>query len=415
MQSDKSLSKIMNFSRLLSVIAMLSIAGCNLQTPQTNTQPTESRSLRGGTPSPIATTVPAKPKSEIEEATLIAVGDIMMHSTQTRSGYDAKKKTYNFDTFFAPVKSILSTGDWVIGNLETPLAGQDAGGYTGYPLFNAPAELADAAKKAGFNILTTANNHALDRGEKGVIRTIANLRDRKIASTGTARSAAEASRILISTKNNISLAILAYTYGTNGIPIPKGKDYLVALIDQKKIIKDIAKARKQGADIIAISLHFGNEYQRQPNSEQKQLVENLLKAGADIILGSHPHVVQPYKIFNFPGKNGKTRKAVAIYSMGNFISGQNKKYTDLGVILQVNIRKTFPEKTTAITDVKTHPTWVQRYSLNNKLNYRVLPLAKTVTDKKDPLLATSQYPVLKKDLQDMNNHLNSLNKPQDNK
>ncbi|MEG4027598.1 MULTISPECIES: CapA family protein [unclassified Microcoleus] len=405
----------MNFRRLLSVIAMLSIAGCNIQTPQTNTQSTESRSLRGGTPSPIAAPVPPKPQSEIKEAKLIAVGDIMMHSTQTRSGYDAKKKTYNFDTFFAPVKSILSTGDWVIGNLETPLAGEDAGGYTGYPLFNAPAQLADAAKKAGFNILTTANNHALDRGEKGVIRTVANLSDRKIAFTGTATSAAEASRTLISTKNNISLAKLAYTYGTNGIPIPKGKDYLVSLIDEKKIVKDIAKARKQGADIIAISLHFGDEYQRQPNTQQKQLVENLLKAGADIILGSHPHVVQPYKIFNFPGKNGKTRKAVAIYSMGNFISGQNKKYTDLGVILQVNIRKKFTEKTTEITDVKTYPTWVQRYSLNNKLNYRVLPLAKTVTDKKDPLLATSQYPILSKYLQDMNNHLNSLNKPPDKK
>ncbi|AFZ08472.1 Capsule synthesis protein, CapA [Oscillatoria nigro-viridis PCC 7112] len=405
----------MNFRRLLSVIAMLSIAGCNIQTPQTNTQPTESRSLRGGTPSPIATPVSAEPKSEIEEAKLIAVGDIMMHSTQTRSGYDAKKQTYNFDSFFAPVKSILSTGDWVIGNLETPLAGEDAGGYTGYPLFNAPAQLADAAKKAGFNILTTANNHALDRGEKGVIRTIANLRDRKIASTGTAESKAASDRTLISTKNNISLALLAYTYGTNGIPVPKGKDYLVSLIDEKKIIKDIAKARKQGADIIAISLHFGNEYQRQPNTQQKQLVENLLKAGADIILGSHPHVVQPYKIFKFSGKNGKTRKAVAIYSMGNFISGQNKKYTDLGVIFQVNIRKIFPEKTTEITEVKTHPTWVQSYSLNNKLNYRVLPLAKTVTDKKDPLLATSEYPVLTRDLQDMNNHLNSLNKPQDKK
>ncbi|MEG3970259.1 CapA family protein [Microcoleus sp. T2B6] len=405
----------MDFRRLLSLIAMLSIAGCNIQTPQTNTQPTESRSLRGGTPSPIAAPVPAKPKSEIKEAKLIAVGDIMMHSTQTRSGYDAKNKTYNFDTFFAPVKSILSTGDWVIGNLETPLAGEDAGGYTGYPLFNAPAQLADAAKKAGFNILTTANNHALDRGEKGVIRTIANLSDRKIASTGTATSAAAADRTFISTKNNISLAKLAYTYGTNGIPIPKGKDYLVSLIDEKKIVKDIAKARKQGADIIAISLHFGDEYQRQPNTQQKQLVENLLKAGADIILGSHPHVLQPYKIFNFPGKNGKTRKAVAIYSMGNFISGQNKKYTDLGVIFQVNLRKKFPEKTTEITDVKTYPTWVHRYTQNNKTNYRVLPLETTVTQKKDALLATSQYPVLSKYLQDMNNHLNSLNSPKKSK
>ena len=397
----------MKFRPVLSVIAGFLMASCNIQKPENNTQRTESQP-------PIAA-VPVKPKPEIKEAKLIAVGDIMMHSTQTRSGYDAKRQTYNFDSFFTPVKNILSKGDWVIGNLETPLAGEDVGGYTGYPLFNAPTQLADAAKKAGFNILTTANNHALDRGEKGVIRTIANLGDRKIASTGTAASATEASRTLISTKNNISLAILAYTYGTNGIPIPKGKDYLVSLIDEKKIVKDIAKARKQGADIVTISLHFGDEYQRQPNPQQKKLVENLLKAGADIILGSHPHVVQPYKIFKFPGKNGQTRKAVAIYSMGNFISGQTQDYTDLGVIFQVTIRKKFPEKTAEITGIKALPTWVHRYTLNNQLKYRVLPLEQTVTQKKDSLLATSQYTVLSGYLQKMNKHLNSLNSDTKNK
>ena len=397
----------MKIRPMLSVIAALLMASCNIQKPENNTQRIESQP-------PIAA-VPIKPKPEIKEAKLIAVGDIMMHSTQTRSGYDAKSQIYNFDSFFAPVKNILSKGDWVIGNLETPLAGEDVGGYTGYPLFNAPAQLADAAKKAGFNILTTANNHALDRGEKGVIRTIANLRDRQIAFTGTSASATQASKPLISTKNNISLAILAYTYGTNGIPIPKGKDYLVSLIDEKKIVKDIAKARKQGADIIAISLHFGDEYQRQPNPQQKQLVENLLKAGADISLGSHPHVVQPYKIFKFPGKNGKTRKAVAIYSMGNFISGQMKDYTDLGVIFQVTIRKKFPEKTAEITGIKALPTWVHRYTLNNQLKYRVLPLEQTVTQKKDALLATSQYPVLSGYLQEMNKYLDSLNVQQKSK
>lgn len=397
----------MKIRPMLSVIAALLMASCNIQKPENNTQRIESQ--------PLIAAVSVKPKPEIKEAKLIAVGDIMMHSTQTRSGYDAKRQIYNFDSFFAPVKNILSKGDWVIGNLETPLAGEDVGGYTGYPLFNAPAQLADAAKKAGFNILTTANNHALDRGEKGVIRTIANLRDRQIAFTGTSASATQASKPLISTKNNISLAILAYTYGTNGIPIPKGKDYLVSLIDEKKIVKDIAKARKQGADIIAISLHFGDEYQRQPNPQQKQLVENLLKAGADIILGSHPHVVQPYKIFKFPGKNGKTRKAVAIYSMGNFISGQMKDYTDLGVIFQVTIRKKFPEKTAEITGIKALPTWVHRYTLNNQVKYRVLPLEQTVTQKKDALLATSQYPVLSGYLQEMNKHLDSLNVQQKSK
>lgn len=397
----------MKIRPMLSVIAALLMASCNIQKLENNTQRIESQ--------PLIAAVSVKPKPEIKEAKLIAVGDIMMHSTQTRSGYDAKRQIYNFDSFFALVKNILSKGDWVIGNLETPLAGEDVGGYTGYPLFNAPAQLADAAKKAGFNILTTANNHALDRGEKGVIRTIANLRDRQIAFTGTSASATQASKPLISTKNNISLAILAYTYGTNGIPIPKGKDYLVSLIDEKKILKDIAKARKQGADIIAISLHFGDEYQRQPNPQQKQLVENLLKAGADIILGSHPHVVQPYKIFKFPGKNGKTRKAVAIYSMGNFISGQMKDYTDLGVIFQVTIRKKFPEKTAEITGIKALPTWVHRYTLNNQVKYRVLPLEQTVTQKKDALLATSQYPVLSGYLQEMNKHLDSLNVQQKSK
>ncbi|MFB8794157.1 MAG: CapA family protein [Microcoleus sp.] len=173
----------MKIRQTLSVIAAFLMASCNIQpqkiNQQINTQRTESQAA-----------VPIKPKPEITEAKLIAVGDIMMHSTQTRSGYDAKSQTYNFDSFFTPVKDMLSKGDWVIGNLETPLAGEDAGGYTGYPLFNAPAQLVDAAKKAGFNILTTANNHALDRGETGAIGTIANLSDRQIASTGTARSAA---------------------------------------------------------------------------------------------------------------------------------------------------------------------------------------------------------------------------------
>lgn len=351
---------------------------------------------------------PVAPKSYIKEAKLIAVGDIMMHGSQIASGYDAKQKKYNFDGFFTEVKNIFLTGHWVIGNLETTLAGAAAGGYTGYPLFNSPAELADAAKKAGFNILTTANNHSLDRGEKGVLKTLQNLRDRQLASTGTFASAKEAEKILVVTKNNISMAVLAYTYGTNGIPIPKGKDYLVSLINEKKIVQDIVKARQQGVDLITICLHFGDEYQRQPNSQQKKLVDTLVKAGADIILGSHPHVVQPYKIFELPGKDGKTRKAVAIYSMGNFISGQIGNYKDLGVIFTVNVRKKFPEKTVEISKVEAIPTWVHRYYLRGKLNFRVLPLQTIVDRRNDPILPKSEYPRLEKSLQEMKKHLQSL-------
>lgn len=386
---------------LFILLILVLLTGCNPLTHQSKPKQLASQVP----PKPVAS---APPKSYTQEAKLIAVGDIMMHASQIQSGYNSQQKTYNFNPFFTEVKEVLSTGDWVMGNLETTLAGEDAGGYTGYPLFNAPAEIVDAVKTAGFNILTTANNHALDRGEKGVIRTLKNVRDRGLAATGTFTSTQEAEKILKVSKNNISMAVLAYSYGTNGIPLPKGKDYLVSLIDEKKIVSDIAKARKQGADLITICLHFGEEYQRQPNTQQKKLVAALVKAGADIILGSHPHVVQPYQIFEGPGNNGKLKKAVAIYSMGNFISGQVGNYKDLGVIFTVKFRKKFPEKTVEIVKIEAIPTWVHRYQQQGKLNYRILPLETVVSRKNDPLLSQAEYPVLEKYLNEMNHHLELL-------
>ena len=204
---------------------------------------------------PIEPPEPPKMSPYTTEAKLIAVGDIMMHGSQIRSGYNSQTKTYSYETFFREVKDIFSTGDWVIGNLETTLAGAEAK-YTGYPRFNAPAELADAIKEAGFNILTTANNHSLDRNEKGVLKTLENVKQRGLLPVGTAASQEESEEILKKKKNEISLAILAYTYGTNGIPIPKGKDYLVNLIKEEEIVKDILEARQLGVDIVTVALHF---------------------------------------------------------------------------------------------------------------------------------------------------------------
>jgi len=356
---------------------------------------------------PIEPPEPPKMSPYTTQAKLIAVGDIMMHGSQIRSGYNSQTKTYSYETFFREVKDIFSEGDWVIGNLETTLAGAEAK-YTGYPRFNAPAELADAIKEAGFNILTTANNHSLDRNEKGVLKTLENVKQRGLLPVGTAASKEESEEILIVEKNEISLAILAYTYGTNGIPIPKGKDYLVNLIKEEEIVKDILEARQLGADIVTVALHFGSEYQRQPNAQQKKLVEVLIKAGADIILGSHPHVVQPYQIFEVAGERGKIRKAVAIYSMGNFISNQRGNYKDLGVIFEVNIQKNFPEETVEIVEVEALPTWVHRYSQNGKWIFRVLPLEKVLAAKNDPLLGGKDYQLLEKYLERMESHVNSL-------
>lgn len=384
---------------LLIFLFLVLISGCN-QNQKTTAEVIKS--------TPKQTASKPKPvKSYTKEAKLVAVGDLLMHMSLTRSGYIPQQKTYNFDGFFTEVKPIISQADWAIANVETTLAGAEMG-YSGYPLFNAPAQLVDAAKNAGFNVLTTANNHSLDKGEKGLINTINNIRSRGVASTGTARSAKEATQILMVKKNDINMAILAYTYGTNGIPIPKGKGYLVSLINEGKIISDIAKARKQGAEIVTVALHFGNEYQRQPDARQKQLVERLIKAGADIILGNHPHVVQPYQIFRVKGKDGKLKTRTAIYSLGNFIANQNGKYRNLGVIFSVKVRKNFPQKTVEIAEVEALPTAIDKYTLNNKLNFRVLPLSATLSRKEVSYLSSQERLILKDQLFEMKSHVKSM-------
>ncbi len=334
----------------------------------------------------------------------------MMHGSQIQSGYDPTTQTYRYDSFFEPVRDILAQGDWVIANLETPLAGADLE-YTGYPRFNAPDSLADALQAAGFNILTTANNHSLDRGEIGILNTLKTVQARGLYPVGTDASPEEAQQILILEKQQIRMAMLAYTYGTNGIPIPEAKGYLVSLIDEAKIIQDIAEANRQGADFVTVMLHFGTEYQRQPNAEQQRLVAVLIRAGADVILGSHPHVVQPYEVLELVGDGaikGGVRKGAVIYSMGNFISNQRGGYKEFGVIFQVKVRKKFPERTTEITDIKALPTWVHRYSASGKYQFRVLPLQALLTAQSDPLISAGQYAQLQSDLDQMNRHLTSL-------
>ncbi|WP_028987703.1 CapA family protein [Thermicanus aegyptius] len=369
-----------------------------------------SRDSSPKTPDAVEETVSSSPlpSSSIREARLIAVGDIMMHNTQTEAGYDARTDRYNFDSFFTEISPLLKKGDWVIGNLETPLAGKDLK-YTGYPLFNAPPELASALKKAGFTILTTANNHALDRGEIGVIRTREAIQAEGMETTGTAGSEEEGRSLLLLSENGITLAFLAYTYGTNGIPFPEGKEYLVSQINLEKMKEDIRRAKEEGAEGVVLSIHFGQEYQRFPDEEQKKMAETLIRNGADLILGSHPHVVQPVQEMEVPDGKGGKRKGVVIYSLGNFIAAQKGKYTNLGVVFSATFQKTFPSGELKITRVETVPTWIQQYRKGGKRAYRVLPLPVSEEKaKEDPDLSMERLHVLEADYREMMGHLSSL-------
>jgi poly-gamma-glutamate synthesis protein (capsule biosynthesis protein) len=289
-------------------------------------------------------------EASFDTISLAIVGDLMCHSQQFES---AKKDSgYDFKPTFASVKKYLETADFAFGNLETVTAGA-AVKFTGYPMFNTPVEYLDAAKDAGFDVLTNANNHSLDRGFNGVQKTIEELEKRSILHTGTARTINERNTPLIVRKNDTKLGVLAYTYGTNGIRIPEGKEFCVNLIDTVQIKIDIAKSKAAGANAVLVFVHWGIEYQRFGNDTQKMLENFIHKNGALLVLGSHPHVLQPSSVSNSNLKSGFT-----IFSLGNFISAQRKQFTDCGIILRMKLIKNIGTGEVSINNVDYIPTFV---------------------------------------------------------
>ncbi|WP_170839920.1 CapA family protein [Lihuaxuella thermophila] len=297
---------------------------------------------------------------------IAAFGDIMMHMPQIRAGMQPDG-SYDFRPFFKEIKPYLRTADLAIGNLETTLAGKSKP-YSGYPRFNSPDELLDALSDAGVDIVSTANNHALDTGEKGVIRTYQRIKQKGIQATGTSPSPKIRQAAYLK-KNGIILAFLAYTQSTNGLPVPKDKPYLINLIDREQIAKDIKRARQQGADFVCVSLHFGIEYQRRPDAFQIQTARQVLANGADIVLGSHPHVLQPIEKIRMNGK-----EKWIVYSLGNFISNQAGPFTDEGVILYFDVAKDPVRQQTVLKNVSFLPTYVHKYRQNGKRQYVILPV-----------------------------------------
>lgn len=333
---------------------------------------------------------------------LTTVGDIMMHEPQITSGYDAKEKTYDYTYMFKEVAPYLKAADLTIGNLELTLAGKEKK-YTGYPRFNAPDEIADVLKNAGFDVLTTANNHSLDRDFEGLKRTIDVLNKIGLKSVGTYQTKENSETILIEEVKGSKFAFLAYTYGTNGIRVAKGKEYSINYIDKNKIAKDIEKARALKADMICVSIHFGVEYARVPNKAQEEMVTFLVEEGVDLILGSHPHVLQPMEIRS-ARVNGKDKEVVILYSQGNFISAQRDRYKDASSIFNIILNKAPITGELSIKEVTYIPTWVDYSKVNGKSHFRVLPAKRGVhlyEKGMDPFISKLDYEKLKTTLKDV--------------
>ena len=312
-------------------------------------------------------------KIEDKKLSLVAIGDIMCHNSQFKDAY--KDGQYDFSYVFTDVKNQIESADIAIGNLETTLAGSKKG-YSGYPQFNTPEALAYNLKDLGIDVLTTTNNHCLDTGYNGIESTINFLDQAEISHTGTFKSPEDQNTILYKEINGIKIAFLAYTYGTNGIPIPKGKEYCVNLINKDFILSQLNLAKEGNPDIICVSMHWGIEYQRQPNTEQLELADFLFENGVDIILGSHPHVLQPFEKREITLENGTKKEGFVIYSLGNFMAAQNKENTRNSIILNLNITKHEDTNKISIDNISYTPIYMYSYPTYN--NYKVLDINHTI-------------------------------------
>lgn len=295
------------------------------------------------------------------QARMMAVGDIIIHQAQIEAAYSPEDKTYSFIDCFSEVAKIFESADLVVGNLETTLSGK-AFPYTGYPRFNTPEVLAKELKAVGFDLLSTANNHAVDYGETGIISTIDFLSKAGILHIGTARNEREREKPLIVEKCGIKFGFLAYTYGTNENHIPLDKRYLINLIDLAQIKEDLWFTKQAGADLIVCFLHVGTEYLLQPDQEQRKLFAKVEQMGIDIILGSHPHIIQPATFQN---------NKFSIYSLGNFISNQRGEGKDIGLIVDLIVEKDLQTKSTKVKSVDYHLTYVHKWKEEERLKYKI--------------------------------------------
>ncbi len=298
---------------------------------------------------------------------LIFAGDIMGHDTQINGAYNAETQSYDYEPTFRYIKPVIEDADIAIGNLEVTLAGPP---YKGYPQFSSPDELAIAAKNAGFDILINANNHALDRGTQGFRRTLTVLDSLQFIQTGTFYDnvVRDKNYPLIIEKNSIRIALLNYTYGTNGLRIPAPS--IVNRIDTDQIRKDLEKAALALPDYTIVTIHWGKEYEREENITQRKLARFMMAHGANAIIGSHPHVVQPVKAY-YNNPEDSSDFNIVVYSLGNLVSNQRSRYRDGGILFKMVL-----EKTSAKTKIRNHgylPAWVYREDLQEKSIFYIIP------------------------------------------
>lgn len=356
---------------------MVSCVDHNLSNKNTGTQEEIPIAENNSSESVEEGQIPEPKDPEYYSATISAIGDILAHSPIYKDASIGNNQ-YDFSKMFTQVKPYIERADITIANSESIVGGQELG-LSSYPQFNSPQELADILKDVGVDVVNMANNHTLDRGEQAILNAANYWEKLGIEYVGAARSAKESQQIKTLTVNNITFSFLGYTYGTNGLRVPEGKEYLVSYIDEEKMVKDIQKA-KEIADIVVLNLHIGDEYSRTQNEYQEKIAQLAADNGVHIIFGHHPHVLQPVKWYT----GVKGNQTFVIHSLGNFLSSQDKLYRQIGAVVELEVNKTITYDSDGnantmieLKNPKLLPTYVK---FDNWKDFEIIPMYQLTND-----------------------------------
>ena len=369
---------------LISVLVAAALTGCAYAPepylPPVETIYQEQPTIPAEEPANEPTQEPAEPEPTTQRLTLVAVGDLMVHIDQI---WDAETDDggYDFTHNFAQVRDDLMEG-FAIGNLETVLGGPEIGPMC-FPQFNTPDEFAHGLKANGFDFVSTCNNHSLDWGPDALIRTLDVLDGIGLGHTGTYRTQEDSEQITIVEVDGFRIAILAFTFSTNGIPIPAGREYLVNMISEEKVIADLARARALEPDLIVVLPHMGNEYEEFTRLVFLHWMDLMLYHGADFVLAAHPHVLQPMHVRELTDIEGVERTGFIMPSLGNAISTQRTEPRDISIILKLDVVMESGERA-VLERVRFVPIWVQYRHASGPTKIRVLSVWDAVESFEDP-------------------------------
>ncbi|MGI5877979.1 MAG: CapA family protein [Christensenellales bacterium] len=383
---------------LLSILAAaLLLSGCGLLLPEATQTPAPTVTTMPTpiptpepTPTPTPTPVPTptpEPTPAFVTITLGGAGDIMCHEKQLIDARQTAKnegtgEKYAFAHWFGVIRPALEYPDLMIGNLETPIAG-DRAGYNGWPSFNTPDEILPALAAAGFDVLTTANNHILDKGADGLLRTLEQLDANGIPHTGSWATREQREKPFLIQSGEVTVGIVSGTYSRyrESVAHMVGDAY-----DDEDMVSMIRAARKAGADIVVMSLHWGYEYATRPSGQIRRLAEKYIAAGADVIFGHHTHLANPIEWVSAQAPDGTQRQGLVFWSLGNFVSNQRKifkddflQYRDCGIVGYVDVTKSRATGEITLSNARYLPVCVFRDSRPGD-QYRVLPVGAVLDD-----------------------------------